>query len=751
MAILLKNCEALMAEYNYEKNKNLDINKITLGSNEKIWWRCFKGHEWEATVGSRSKGSGCPYCSNHKAWAGYNDLVTVNPQLASEWCYEKNNGLKPISVTVGSHRKVWWKCNNGHEWEAEVKSRSDGKGCPYCSGRLAVKGVNDLHTVNPKLSEEWNYEKNNGLTPSDVLPNSGIKVWWRCKVGHEWQAKVCHRSRGGGCPYCGGKKVLKGFNDLQTVNPSLAEEWNYEKNCELTPSDVMPNSGKKVWWKCSKGHEWQQKIYHRNNGVNCPVCYSERSTSYPEFALLYYLKQTEMEVIHSYKELGYELDIYIPSQETAVEYDGFFWHKNKTKQDLEKNKLCKRNGIKLYRIREGLPSLNDTSIDYVIQKDKRIELEKSIAEIVNQIGGDNVDVDLKRDSLAIENLRNFIEKDSSILSLNPQISKEWNYERNGELKPEYFAPNSGKIVWWRCHKGHEWQSAIQNRNKGSGCPYCTGRNAIKGENDLQTVNPDLAKEWNYKRNNGLSPSDVLPNSEIMAWWICKSGHEWQALIGNRTKGQGCPYCSGKKILKGFNDLQTVNPDLAREWHPTKNENIRPCDVSKGSNKKVWWKCSKGHEWQACICHRSKGAGCPYCSGKKVLKGFNDLQTVNPDLAKEWNYEKNDGLTPDEVTPNSSKLIWWKCEICSFEWRTSVSNRNNQNTGCPKCSKRRTQQALSHQVIQLSLDNKVIAQYSSMLEAEKQTGIGHGQISQVCSGKRNTAGGYIWKYLDRSLY
>ena len=453
------------------------------------------------------------------------------------------------------------------------------------------------------------------------------------------------------------------------------------KNCELTPSDVMPNSGKKVWWKCSKGHEWQQKIYHRNNGVNCPVCYSERSTSYPEFALLYYLKQTEMEVIHSYKELGYELDIYIPSQETAVEYDGFFWHKNKTKQDLEKNKLCKRNGIKLYRIREGLPSLNDTSIDYVIQKDKRIELEKSIAEIVNQIGGDNVDVDLKRDSLAIESLRNFIEKDSSILSLNPQISKEWNYERNGELKPEYFAPNSGKIVWWRCHKGHEWQSAIQNRNKGSGCPYCTGRNAIKGENDLQTVNPDLAKEWNYKRNNGLSPSDVLPNSEIMAWWICKSGHEWQALIGNRTKGQGCPYCSGKKILKGFNDLQTVNPDLA----------------------------------------------------------------------KEWNYEKNDGLTPDEVTPNSSKLIWWKCEICSFEWRTSVSNRNNQNTGCPKCSKRRTQQALSHQVIQLSLDNKVIAQYSSKLEAEKQTGIGHGQISQVCSGKRNTAGGYIWKYLDRSLY
>lgn len=749
MANLLKNHINLMNEYNYEKNKNLDLDKVTMGSNEKIWWRCPKGHEWQATVGNRSKGSRCPYCSNYKAWAGYNDLATMNPQLAREWCYEKNDGLKPSSVTAGSHKRVWWKCKYGHEWQSEVKSRSDGTGCPYCSGRFAVKGVNDLLTVNPDLSEEWNYEKNDELTPSDVLPNSGMKVWWRCKKGHEWQTSICHRSRGNGCPYCGGKKVLKGYNDLQTLNPFLANEWNYEKNNGLTPSDVMPNSGKKVWWKCFKGHEWQQKIYHRNNGVNCPICYSERSTSFPEFALLYYLNKLGAEVVHSYKELGYELDIYIPSQKTAIEYDGFFWHKNKRKQDLEKNQLCKRDGIKIYRIREGLTSLKDTSIDYEIQKDKRSELERVITEIVNDILGSGVDVDLRRDSLAIDNLRDFIEKDSSILSLNPQISDEWNYEKNGDLKPEYFAPNSGKMVWWKCHKGHEWQSRIQSRNRGIGCPYCSGRNAVIGENDLQTVNPNLAKEWNHERNNGLTPSDVLPNSEIRAWWKCQNGHEWQAMIGNRTKGQGCPYCSGKKVLRGFNDLQTVIPDLAREWHPTKNINLKPCDVTRGSNKKVWWKCLKGHEWQACICHRSKGVGCPYCSSRKVLKGYNDLQTANPDLAKEWNYEKNNGLTPAEVTPNSNKSIWWKCRVCNYEWKTSVSNRNNQNTGCPKCSKMRAAQALSRRVIQLSIDNIVIAEYGSLAEAEKQTGVGHGQISRVCKGNRKTAGGYIWKYVEDS--
>lgn len=736
-----------MNEYSYEKNVNLDLDRITIGSNAKIWWKCTLGHEWQATVGNRSKGAWCPYCSNYKAWAGYNDLATVNPKLASEWCYEKNGGLRPTSVTVGSHKKVWWKCNNGHEWEAEIKSRSVGSGCPYCSGRFAVKGVNDLQTVDPAISEEWDFEKNGELTPSEVLPNSGMKVWWRCKEGHGWQTTVSHRSKGNGCPYCGGKKVLKGFNDLQTVNPTLAKEWNYVKNGELTPSAVMPNSGKKVWWKCSKGHEWQQKVYHRNNGVNCPICYSERNTSFPEFALLYYLNKVGAEVIHSYKELGYELDIYIPSKKIAVEYDGFFWHKNKRKQDLEKNQLCKREGIKIYRIREGLPSLNDTSVDYVIQKNKRIELERVIAEIVKDICGSGVDVDLKKDSLAIDNLRDFIEKDSSILSLKPQIADEWNYERNGDLKPAFFAPNSGKLVWWKCHKGHEWQSRIQSRNRGIGCPYCSGRNAVKGENDLKTVNPSLAKEWNYERNNGLTPSDVLPNSEIKAWWICENGHEWQAMIGNRTKGRGCPYCSGKKVLKGFNDLQTVIPDLASEWHATKNGNLKPCDVTKGSNKKVWWMCSKGHEWQACICHRSKGAGCPYCSSRMVLKDFNDLQSVNPDLASEWNYEKNNGLTPDEVTPNSNKSIWWKCRDCGYEWKTSVSNRNNQNTGCPKCSKKKTAQALSHRVIQLSSDNKVIAEYSSLAEAEKQTGVGHGQISRVCNGKRQSAGGYVWKYID----
>ena len=85
-------------------------------------------------------------------------------------------------------------------------------------------------------------------------------------------------------------------------------------------------------------------------------------------------------------------------------------------------------------------------------------------------------------------------------------------------------------------------------------------------------------------------------------------HEWEARINNRISGTGCPYCAGKAVCID-NCLQTKNPKLARQWHPTKNGKLTPRDVTPGSNKKVWWLCSHNHEWQAYVYHRNKGSGC----------------------------------------------------------------------------------------------------------------------------------------------
>ena len=539
---IIDNAE-LMAEWNWEKNIEFDFDPklLTVGSGKKVWWKCSKGHEWQATIDRRSQGKGCPYCSGRNAIKGKNDLQTVNPALAKEWNYDKNNGLTPTDVLPSSNKKVWWKCGKGHEWKAMIRSRSDGRGCPYCSGRHAVSGINDLQTVNPALATEWNYERNSGLMPMDVLPNSNKKVWWKCSKGHEWQSTVANRNNGNGCPYCLGRYAVKGENDLQTVNPALVKGWNYEKNDDLKPEEFTANSNKDVWWKCSKGHEWHASIANRNKGNGCPVCNSERKTSFPEYALAYYLKRSGLDVVHSYRAKGYELDIYIPSLKIAIEYDGYYWHKNRMRKDIEKNYKCKKDGIKLYRLREGLPPLNDSSIDYIVQENQK-NLSKVLEAILSEIIGDCISVDMETDTVAIENLRVLTEKENSLFFSNPETTGEWHYEKNGVLKPEHFAPNSHRKVWWKCQIGHEWQASIANRNKGRGCPYCSCKKVLPGYNDLQTVNPALANEWNYEKNTGVRPIDVTPNSNKKAWWICSNGHEWEAKINNRNNGNGCPIC-----------------------------------------------------------------------------------------------------------------------------------------------------------------------------------------------------------------
>ena len=672
----------LISEWNLEKNIGTNPSQLTVGSHKKVWWRCDKSHEWQASIDSRSRGNGCPYCAGQKVMKGYNDLQTTNHTLAKEWNYEKNKGLTPAEVMANSGKKVWWKCGKGHEWQAVIRNRNRGNGCPYCSGRLAIEGYNDLQTTNHTLAKEWNYERNAGFSPEKFTSNSRGKVWWKCSKGHEWQATINNRSRGSGCPYCAGKKVLKGYNDLQTINPILAQEWNYERNHGLTAMEVTSNSSKKVWWKCKKGHEWQAVIGNRHKGNNCPICTSERNTSLPEYVMIYYLEKYGIETIHSYREQGYELDIYIPTRKIAIEYDGYYWHKDKREKDLEKNLKCKQEGIKLYRIREGLPSLNDSSIDYVVQKNKK-DLSKIIKMVLSDIIGTSVDVNIKRDAIAIESLREYTEKENSILYTNLEIAQEWNYERNAFLRPEHFTSNSGKKVWWKCSMGHEWQATIGDRNNGSGCPYCASQKVMKGYNDLQTINPALAEEWSYDKNGEFTPSNIMPNSNKKVWWKCSKGHEWQAAISDRSKEHGCPYCSGRRVVKGESDLETVNPILAKEWNYERNNDLKPEHFTSNSGKKVWWKCNKGHEWQATIVHRNNGRGCPYCAGKKVLKGFNDLQTVNPTLAKEWYYENNIGLTPMDVLSGSGKKVWWKCSK-GHEWQAVINSRNRGH-GCPTCA------------------------------------------------------------------
>lgn len=423
---------------------------------------------------------------------GVTDLATINPKLALEWNYEKNEGLLPEDVMPGTDRKVWWRCLMGHEWQARVYSRSYGAGCPYCAGNVLCIGVNDLATKAPHLLKEWDYEANSML-PENIAAGSATRVSWVCSKGHKWDAVVSSRVDGRGCPYCSGKKVWQGFNDLSSQNTELASEWDYERNGDLLPTEVPAYSSRKVWWLGKCGHSYEAKISNRMIGTGCPYC-------------------------------------------------------------------CGKKILK---------GFNDFQTMY------------------------------------------------------PKLAQEWNYGQN-TFGPDEVTIGSQRAVWWRCDKGHEWKTAISNRIRGTGCPFCAGKKPIPGSNDFKTMNPDLMLEWNYEKNVEVNPSDLTYQSRRRVWWMCKKHHEWRAEIFERVHGQGCPICA-KEINRhvvnvGVDDLATLRPDIAEEWDYERNE-FKPNQVLLQSNKSVWWICKRGHHWRAKIQDRAKGNGCPRCSGKTYVKTY----------------------------------------------------------------------------------------------------------------------------------
>ena len=266
----------LAAQWHPTKNNGVTPADVSLGSSHRAWWICEKGHEWSAVVKSRVNGAGCPVCKNRRLCLGSNDLATTHPALAAQWHPTKNGNLTPHDLVAGSWKKIWWQCDKGHEWRASVASRaSNGAGCPVCAGRTVVAGVNDLATHFPLIAAQWHPTKNGALTPDQVTPASNRRVWWQCELGHDYVAAVSARTiHGSGCPYCAGRKVLVGFNDLASVEPKIAAQWHPTLNGALTPQMVTIGSHKKVWWECSEGHVWKAVVHSRTGTrkCGCPVC-----------------------------------------------------------------------------------------------------------------------------------------------------------------------------------------------------------------------------------------------------------------------------------------------------------------------------------------------------------------------------------------------------------------------------------------------------------------------------------------------
>mgnify|MGYP000906751713 CR=1 FL=1 len=203
------------------------------------------------------------------------------------------------------------------------------------------------------------------------------------------------------------------------------------------------------------------------------------------------------------------------------------------------------------------------------------------------------------------------------------------------------------------------------------------------ENAMLKARPELFEEWDFEKNDelGLDIYQVTKGSNKKANWICKDcNSHWLAMINDRTNNNGCPYCRGLRV-NDTNSLQSLNPKLAKEWHPTKNVELTPNEVTTGSNRKAWWLGKCGHEWNSSIKNRVIGQSCPYCSNKKLLIGFNDMWTTNPQLASQL-ADPEDGY---KYMQSSSKKVDWKCNSCKSKISQKlISTINKQGLSCSKC-------------------------------------------------------------------
>ena len=614
---LRKRFPNISKEWNYKKNGMLQPDKVTAGSKKSIWWICRKGHEWKTSVASRTGASktGCPYCSNRKV-DEYNNLLNNFPKIASEWHPNKNGKITPKEIVYGSNKNVWWICQNGHEWKAQVNSRTGlkGTGCPRCSKRISSFEIRILSELESFFSNIKPIYKLKG-TEIDLLlkdHNIGIEYdgWYfhknriqKDKVKNEFLKKNnidLIRIREAPLKKISNKDIIIKQNELKKsdlnkllnaiLNISqikdkkitkyltkksfqqekkyrkylsfypapipqkslseshayLVKEWDFKKNFPLKPKNFYTNSGTKVWWKCNNGHSWKIRIANRTGKGNtgCPYC---------------------------------------------------------------------------------------------------------SGKIINA--------------------------DNNLEKLFPIVAQEFHKNKNGGLKPKNLSPGSHKKYWWKCNKGHEWKAIIKSRTEQkTGCPYCSGHLATKDTN-LKKLHPKIVKEWDFIKNGKLDPSKLRPSSNLKVWWKCNKGHSWYTRISGRTlKKTGCIYCANIKV-SNTNNLLVVSPKLALEWHPTKNKPLEPKDIIAKTGKKYWWKCKNGHEWQNSPANRFS-RGCPFC-GKHYVTYEKSLKYKYPELAKEWHPNKNKAITPDKIHANSNKKVWWKCKK-GHEFSAVVSNRHQRN-------------------------------------------------------------------------
>ncbi|SDB07616.1 Probable Zinc-ribbon domain-containing protein [Pseudobutyrivibrio sp. YE44] len=589
------------------------------------------------------------------------------PELVNLLDNEENesNGIDAMNLFVNSGKIVNWKCPNGHTFKEKVGVIYKRKHkCFYCTGRLIWSGENDLQKLHPDLAKEFDVEKN-GITPDKVSPRDTKPYWWTCEKKHpSFQRSITHRvNRESECPYCAGRLPIPNENDLATLFPDIAKEFDKEKN-GISPSEVLAFTYRPYWWTCPKGHSYRRKValrtkFHKPN--DCPKCAKASCTSFPEQAIFYYAKKCFPDAINRYKdpfENGMELDIYIPSYRMGIEYDGIAYHNDEEQHDRERRKYaaCRELGIRLVRIKESEDSWIDTA-DELFYTKKRMKDEEITAFLsfmfsklfalsmhtfdckdkresyLNHFLGFPTDFNIKRDRPEI--LEYLVDVDNSFGALYPELASMWDEDENKDVTPFMFTPGSNYPAIWKCPKcGDTWNAPIAGivSRKPNCCRTCSMKNngvTLRKRNiakygSLAERSELLLKQWDNEENGDLSPYKIPLNYKYKVAWKCDvCGYKWSSSPNSRVRTKeegisGCPHCAGRVAMPGVDDFETLHKDLAKEWDKERNKGVLPSQIKPYSNKKYYWICPKCKKsYPAFPGNRIGGSGCPDCARIKV--------------------------------------------------------------------------------------------------------------------------------------
>lgn len=677
--------------------------------------------------------------------------------LLDQWDFQKNGDLTPGDIVCRSHKKVWWKCPDcGFEWEEAVARRTQRgfDDCLACCGVELVAGKNDLATLFPEIAEEWHPDKN-PLSPSEVFSDYRQRVWWLGKCGHEWCAPIAKRvgsAVGRLCPYCSGRKALKGFNDVVTVCPELAAHWHPAKNRGLWPEKTSILAPHAVYlWDGPLSHIWREtpRSWMVRHGMADriepfeAVCREAKAIdSSDETSSMQRLGRGKSTVkwarfITGTGLRGMSLQdwcLAFNHEELLKEWDGDrnggllprdvpyssqekAWWKGSCGHEWRasvRDRVYDGNGCVYCSRARILPGYSSaaslapatlklwhptkngdlTPADVSDRDHRRFWWQCPVCGYEWQEGLRKTNSHSRTCPSCNKERSGYLVAGRNRASDKERLSELWAGDLNGGMALDKCFTKAKKPFWWRGKCGHVWKARIDRVSviKGEPCPYCGNRKLLKGFNDLATVRPDVAALWDADLNGGATPDTVRFNSGEAAWWRSEGcGHSWKMKVSSAVASEGrCPYCSGKRLLKGFNDLQTADPALAAQWHPTKNGDLGPDDVMPGSSRlRIWWICGHGHEWADSVNNRHRnGSGCPVCSNKKCVSGVNDLQTTHRKLAKQWDEERNGSLKARDVTARSHKKVWWRCGEGHSFAMEIFRRAGERDPGCPYCKGRK---------------------------------------------------------------